>query len=77
MAVTPRWNRRVVFGAKDLKPMSSRDWRYMEKGWWLGVYQRRLYLPKGTTKNTTDRGYLVYEPQDVVVSGHFLTKGPV
>ena len=28
-AVTPRWNSILVFGAKDLKPKSSRDWRYM------------------------------------------------
>jgi hypothetical protein len=28
-AVTPRWNSILVLGAKDLKPKSSRDWRYM------------------------------------------------
>src|SRR6266478_3216652 len=27
--VTPRWKVRVVFGAKDLKPKSSRDLRYI------------------------------------------------
>src|SRR5436309_3105802 len=36
-AVTPRWNSSLVFGAKDLKPKSSSDWRYMRESW-LGIF---------------------------------------